>query len=104
VVHLRGLSRLAAQPVREAAAAGRHHLPARAARGAAALSPRRSPKESRRSNGVPFLLPEVSGAAAPEGPAGGAGHPSGVPGEAPLQARELAAAQDHEVSPAADRK
>lgn len=25
-------------------------------------------------------------------------HPSGVSGEAPLQARELAAAQDHEVS------
>lgn len=37
-------------------------------------------------------------AATPERQAGGAGDPSGVSGEAPLQARELAAAQDNEVS------
>lgn len=37
-------------------------------------------------------------AAASERQARGAGDPSGVSGEAPLQARELAAAQDNEVS------
>ncbi len=45
-----------------------------------------------------FVCVEMFRAAAPERPRRRAGDPSGVSGEAPLQARELASAQDHEVS------
>lgn len=99
-----GLARLAAQPVRQALRAGWDYLPQSFAGGTGPAHrwlPSTREHVTCKDRGFFFFLPacvEMFRATAPERQTRRAGHPSGVSGEAPFQARELAAAQEHEVS------